>query len=126
MQIQKFDHVNIRTTRLDELKDWYTQVLGLKEGFRPPFSFPGAWLYVGDTAYVHLVGKNGTDLVGSEVELKLEHFAFRATGAKAFEERLIERGEKYRKSVIEATNTVAINVWDPDGNHIHIDFFMDE
>jgi catechol 2,3-dioxygenase-like lactoylglutathione lyase family enzyme len=126
MQIQKFDHVNIRTSRLDELIEWYTQVLGLKVGFRPPFSFPGAWLYLGDTAYVHLVGRDGADPVGSEVELKLEHFAFRAKGAKAFEESLIERGEKYRKSEIEATNTVAINVWDPDGNHIHVDFFRDE
>lgn len=122
MQIRKLDHVNIRTKRLDHLIGWYTNTLGLSVGFRPPFSFPGAWLYAEDAAVVHLVGIEGTEGVGSEEELKLEHFAFTAAGAKAFEQRLIDRGEKYRKSEIAATGTVAFNVWDPDGNHIHVDF----
>ena len=126
MQINKLDHVNIRTTRLDLLTAWYTEVLGLTSGDRPPFPFPGAWMYAGDAAVVHLVGMDGPQSVGSEVELKLEHFAFTASDASAFEKRLVERGEKFQKAEVATMGTVAYNVWDPDGNHIHVDFQLDE
>lgn len=122
MQIQQLNHVNLRTTRLETMIAWYQDVLGLTLGPRPDFSFPGAWLYAGETAFVHLVGIEGEPGTGSEVELKLEHFAFSATGGEAFEARLRERGERYRKSEIAELNIVAFNVWDPDGNHIHVDF----
>ena len=126
MQIRQLDHVNLRTTQLDALKCWYEDVLGLTAGWRPDFPFPGAWLYAGETAFVHLVGIEGDAGTGSESQLKLEHFAFSASGADAFEQRLRHRGETYRKSEMAATRTVAFNVWDPDGNHIHVDFPMDE
>ena len=77
-QIQKLDHVNLRTTQLDNMIHWYGDVLGLRSGPRPGFGFPGAWLYAGEAAYVHLVGIPGQPASGSEVELKLEHFAFSA------------------------------------------------
>ena len=122
MQIQKLDHVNLRTTQLDAMIAWYTDLLGLTVGYRPDFPFPGAWLYAGDTVVIHLVGIDGTPAVGSETELKLEHLAMTATGVATFEERLQARGEKFRKSEIAAIKMVAFNIWDPDGNHIHVDF----
>lgn len=126
MQIGKLDHVNLRTTQLDAMIAWYGDILGMPSGPRPDFPFPGAWLYAGDTAAIHLVGIDGTPAVGSEERLKLEHFAFTATDADAFEARLKERGEEYRRSVQPGNGTVSINVWDPDGNHIHIDFAPEE
>ncbi|MEM5582200.1 VOC family protein [Roseibium sp. AS2] len=122
MKIGKLDHVNLRTTRLDDMIAWYDTVLGMKTGFRPDFPFPGAWLYAGDAAAVHLVGIDAKEATGSEQELKLEHFAFTASGAQDFEARLKQRGETYRRSVQTGTGTVAFNIWDPDGNHIHVDF----
>ena len=122
MQIHQLNHVNLRKTQLDSMISWYEGVLGLTSGPRPDFPFPGAWLYAGDTAFVHLVGIDGDAGTGSEVQLKLEHFAFSATGAQAFEERLRERGEHYRMSELAVLDLIAFNVWDPDGNHIHVDF----
>ncbi|MHA7772069.1 VOC family protein [Roseibium sp. M-1] len=122
MQIGKLDHVNLRTTQLEALVAWYGEVLGMHPGPRPDFTFPGAWLYAGGTAAIHLVGIEGDPAVGSEEKLKLEHFAFTATGAETFEQRLIARGERHRKSVQPGTGIVAFNIWDPDGNHIHVDF----
>ncbi|MDJ0777399.1 MAG: glyoxalase [Gammaproteobacteria bacterium] len=126
MQLGQLDHVNLRTTRLDILVDWYTRVLGMRPGVRPNFPFPGAWLYAGDAAAVHIVGIDGTPGVGSEAELRLEHFAFSATGRRAFEARLEANGEKYHRTDIADFNIIQINVWDPDGNHIHVDFPADE
>lgn len=126
MHIQKLDHVNLRTTRLDEMITWYCEILGLRHGDRPDFGFPGAWMYAGDTAVVHLVGIDEGEGVGSEVALKLEHFALTATGAAAFEARLKTTQTAYRRAVLEATRTVAFNISDPDSNHIHVDFSADE
>ncbi len=122
MQIAKLDHVNIRTNQLEVLTKWYTDLLGLRNGPRPDFPFPGAWLFAGDTAVVHLVAVDGAPGAGSETDLKLEHFSFTASGAAAFESRLKAAGETYKRVDVSATNMIAFNIWDPDGNHIHVDF----
>ena len=123
MKIRQLDHVNVRTTQLDVLIDWYTQVLGMSSGRRPDFPFPGAWMYVGDSAVVHLVGKEKTEvLVGSEEALKLEHFSFAATGLAEFEARLQAMDVKYNRVDNEIVGVIQVNLWDPDGNHIHVDF----
>ena len=122
MRIDTLDHVNLRTTKLEELTRWYEEVLGLTNGDRPKFPFPGAWLYAGEQAVIHLVGIEGEEGAGSDVALKLEHFSFRATGREAFETRLRSRDERFEKFEIGQTGIVAYNLWDPDGNHIHVDF----
>ncbi|MFK8079041.1 MAG: VOC family protein [Granulosicoccus sp.] len=122
MHIKKLDHITIQTTHMATMIKWYTEVLGLENGPRPEFNSPGAWLYAGDTVVVHMVELTGLPAVGSERTLKLEHFAFTAFGAAEFEDRLKELRQNYRRVLPEATNTVLYNVWDPDGNHIHVDF----
>lgn len=122
MQIGKLDHVNVRTTQLDAMIEWYTRVLGMRRGDRPNFPFPGAWMYAGESAVVHLVGIDGDPATGSEAQLKLEHFALTATGATAFETRLTDMGETFRVGRVADFGITQFNVWDPDGNHIHIDF----
>ncbi|AXT27491.1 hypothetical protein D1823_13450 [Ruegeria sp. AD91A] len=64
MRIERLDHVNIVTTKLSDMVTWYEEVLGLRLGARPDFPFPGAWLYAGDDAVLHLVGQEGTPNVG--------------------------------------------------------------
>mgnify|MGYP000188652562 CR=1 FL=1 len=54
--LKKLDHVNVRTARLDAMIAWYGEMLGMNTGPRPDFDFPGAWLYAGDNAVIHLVG----------------------------------------------------------------------
>jgi catechol 2,3-dioxygenase-like lactoylglutathione lyase family enzyme len=125
MQINRLDHVNLRTAQLETMMAWYGDILGLHPGARPDFGFPGAWLYAGKDAVVHLVGVTSTSCVGSEADLKMEHFAFTATDPASFEARLKATGTAFRRVVLDQTNTVAFNVWDPDGNHIHVDFPAD-
>ncbi|MGB7299566.1 MAG: VOC family protein [Burkholderiaceae bacterium] len=126
MKISRLDHVNVRTTQLSEMIAWYTSVLGLRSGNRPGFPFPGAWMYAGDSPVVHLVGIEGDPATGSEANLKLEHFALSATGCAEFEARLKMMQVKYQRAELRDFELVLINVWDPDGNHIHVDFPADE
>jgi catechol 2,3-dioxygenase-like lactoylglutathione lyase family enzyme len=60
MAIVKPAHYSIRTTDLDRSQRFYTEVLQLRVGFRPPFDFPGVWLYAdqeeSEFGAVHLIG----------------------------------------------------------------------
>jgi hypothetical protein len=40
--------------QLPSVKGFYEEVIGLETGARPPFDFPGAWLYAGKAPIVHL------------------------------------------------------------------------
>ena len=126
MEIGRLDHVNIRTTNLDQLVIWYETMLGMVSGRRPNFPFPGAWLYVGEQAMVHLIAVEGDAGTGSESALKLEHFAFRARGFKQMIARLEAAGERYDTAPLPGVDITQVNIWDPDGNHSHIDFSSSE
>ncbi len=45
MSVGVLDHYNVSTRKLPETIRFYEEVLGFKNGPRPPFNFPGAWLY---------------------------------------------------------------------------------
>jgi catechol 2,3-dioxygenase-like lactoylglutathione lyase family enzyme len=118
MQVKQLDHVNVRTSKLDAMIEWYGRILSMPPGKRPPFDFPGAWLYAGSQPVVHLVGVEEEPPSG----LKLEHFALSASGLGDFLARLDKEHEHYEARRVPGSGVVQVNVWDPDGNHIHIDF----
>lgn len=122
MPIRHLDHVSVVTGNLDEMVAWYEAIVGLRSGPRPDFTFGGAWLYAGDAPVVHLVEDTGAVRIGSEAALKLEHFAFKATDASAFERTLEESGIQFKKIEVAGAGLVQFHVSDPDGNHVHVDF----
>ena len=54
MSIGMLDHYNVSTRKLKETVQFYEDVLGFKNGPRPQFDFPGAWLYSGSQPVLHL------------------------------------------------------------------------
>jgi catechol 2,3-dioxygenase-like lactoylglutathione lyase family enzyme len=118
--IERLDHVNVRTANLERLVRFYEDVLGLRSGERPPLGFPGAWIYAGDRAVIHLVGV--AEPPTPEGALRLEHFAFSASGLREFLARLERAGVTFRQSRQAGTGNVVINLHDPDGNRLHVDF----
>jgi catechol 2,3-dioxygenase-like lactoylglutathione lyase family enzyme len=124
VQLRKLDHVNIYTADVARMVEWYGRVLGLPAGDRPPFSFPGAWLYCGDVAAVHLIGVETQP--ARPANPQLEHFAFTAVGLKDFLARLQREGVPYFERWYPDGVTLQINLHDPDGNHVHVDFAAPE
>ena len=55
MDVKLLEHVNLRTTEMEKLEEWYIRILGLKKGYRPPFGSKGTWLYAADIPMIHLV-----------------------------------------------------------------------
>lgn len=124
MALVRLDHVNVCTRQLDRLKAFYSEVLGLTPGPRPNFSFGGAWMYCGDYPVVHLVERPG--LEPAHGDLRVQHFAFAARDLESFIERLKRLGVEYRVGIVDDFELCQINVHDPDGNHIHVDFPLAE
>lgn len=119
MTLASLDHVNIRTANLKPMSAFYEGVLGMKKGPRPPFSFGGAWHYCGDIAAVHLV-EVGRQPAGKEP--RVEHFAFRAKGMKDFMATLERENVAFDIRIVPESGIQQVNVSDPDGNHIEIQF----
>ena len=124
MSVNRLDHVNLRTARLKEMVAWYAEVLGLNSGWRPAFSFSGAWLYSGEHAIVHLVEVDKVPQVPDD--LAIEHFALSAAGLAEFVAKAKRHGENIRLVRVPSGGPIQVNLRDPDGNHIHVDFMPEE
>lgn len=120
MGLERLDHINVCTTQLERMKAFYSDVLGMPSGPRPNFSFAGAWMYCGARPAVHLVERSR--LEPTTGDLRLQHFAFAAQDLAGFLDRLQRLDIPYRVGILDDFALCQINVHDPDGNHIHVDF----
>ena len=121
--IAGLDHVNIATDRLEETRRFFVQVLGLTEGYRPKFNFPGYWLYLGEHDAVHLVGvdEGDPDAVQAPSHGPLDHFAFRVTDLNALRERLEAHAVPYRETT-GSDGRPRIFTQDPNGVTVELDY----
>lgn len=117
------NHYNIRAGQplIGRVRDFYVEVIGLREGDRPPFNFPGHWLYAGDSPVVHLV-ETPSQQTSAPPAGTLDHVAFTCTGIDEFEARLKARGVGYRKSDVPGTRVKQLFVQDPAGNGVELNF----
>lgn len=135
MGITRLDHYAVRTLKLAETKDFYVDLLGLEDGARPAFPFPGHWLYIGETPVVHLVGIDPQDPSGLEdylgpVEVSsldgsgsVDHLAFRAEQPEALIKRLKKAGQPYRERQVPDMDLYQIFVDDPNGIPVELNYF---
>ncbi|MEQ1888502.1 MAG: VOC family protein [Alphaproteobacteria bacterium] len=120
MGLASLDHYNITTDDLDRSVKFYEEVLGLQKGKRPDVKIPGAWLYCGDKAVVHLVGVKHNEKSGMGT---LDHVAFRATDFEGTKANLQQRGIKFSEMSLPDFNIHQLFVHDPDGVKVELNFF---
>ena len=142
MAIQTLAHYSVRTTRLEASRHFYVDVLGFREGFRPPFDFPGLWLYKGDDdaqfGVVHIIGidpdapqgliaylgdKSEQSLHGSAA---IDHLAFLATDLTDMRRRLQQAGLAFRERTVPSIGLHQVFVEDPSGVTIELNYPADE
>lgn len=125
MPLKRIEHYNIHTTKLDQTVDFYTRVLGMKHGDRPPFAFPGAWLYVGDIPVLHLVDVSGDDKAerrGQHGTGTLDHVAFEAQGLPQMREHLKRERVEFAERVVPRTGITQLFVEDPNGLTLELNY----
>jgi catechol 2,3-dioxygenase-like lactoylglutathione lyase family enzyme len=117
MALSQLDHVTILCSDLGRSRAFYSAALGLVDGDRPPFDFPGAWLWLDGRAVVHLVGgrNRGTTGTGS-----FDHFAFAASDLEGTRRRLAESGIPFREAAVPGRPLHQIFLIDPDGVTIEL------
>lgn len=123
MSIREMNHFTILAEDLEVTRRFYGEVLGFREGYRPPLKFPGAWFYVGERAILHVIARNP---LPKERRGVLDHMAYSATGLKGWLARLKEHDIAH-----EVIHQVGSEVWqvfffDPSGAKIELDFAPDE
>jgi catechol 2,3-dioxygenase-like lactoylglutathione lyase family enzyme len=133
------NHFSIRSVDLPACERFYCGLLGLQRGPRPPFPFPGLWLYAGDTgeyanAVVHIIGiapndpeglkqylgeREATSLHGSGA---VDHLAFFSTGLADTLQRLRAQGVACRERSVPVLGLHQVFIDDPNGVVIELNF----
>ncbi len=136
MAIEGLNHFNIiaPAALMAEVRDFYVDVVGLQEGYRPDFGFPGHWLYAGEIAVLHLMdgdaigGASGgaSGVAASPGTGHLDHIAFTATDLEATEARLAELGMEFRKSEFPDFNLAQLFLRDPVGLGVELNFTINQ
>jgi catechol 2,3-dioxygenase-like lactoylglutathione lyase family enzyme len=133
------NHYSIRSFDLPACQHFYCDVLGLQVGPRPPFEFPGLWLYAGDlnnfaNAVVHIIGFDRNDPDGLTRYLGkrddaaaqgtgvVDHVAFFATGLAETLARLQTHKVACRERTVPVLNLYQVFVDDPNGVVVELNF----
>jgi catechol 2,3-dioxygenase-like lactoylglutathione lyase family enzyme len=123
--IQGMNHFTITAEEPQKTLDFYCGLLGLVEGPRPPFDFPGAWLYApgGGEAILHLVF--GRPLPAQRTGV-IDHIAFSAQGLAAVKTRLEAAGQRIDLRRVPGSGVWQLFTWDPNGARVEMDFAAEE
>lgn len=140
MRVQRLDHYSIRTTDLDRTIRFYTEVIGFVSGPRPPFKFPGCWLYNGEDTFgtsngvVHVIGidpddpqglieylgdKEAGSLVGGGA---VDHIAFYCTDLCGLYRRASQSGIAFRERTVPDLGIHQVFFEDPSGVTLELNF----
>jgi catechol-2,3-dioxygenase len=127
MRTEGFDHYNLRAPRalLDELCTFYSEVVGLTVGDRPPFRRFGYWLYAGAHPVLHLGEADEGESCPTNVAATFNHASFRCTGQADFERLLSRRNIPYRVAHVPQTQQAQLFFKDPAGNGVELIFAAD-
>jgi catechol 2,3-dioxygenase-like lactoylglutathione lyase family enzyme len=127
------NHINLRAPRelLATLRDFYCDVVGLREGPRPAFGSHGWWLYAGDVAVVHLseqhAGESPRGGARAAAAGTFDHTAFSAVDPEAAAATLRENGVDFRVDRNTVTRQHQFFFVDPAGNGVELNFpFVDD
>lgn len=119
MAILGMNHFTVLASDLDATLRFYCDMLGLTNGQRPAFDFPGAWLYSGDTAVLHVVAGRPVPHPPGGV---IDHMAFSAKDLGNTVARLAESGIAYDLRQLPGGGTWQLFFRDPDGARVELDF----
>ena len=104
-----------------QLRDFYCDVIGLTEGFRPSFERFGFWLYIGDKDVLHLITpKEGDER--SSIKSSFDHIAFMTANYESVLQKLESLDIPFEEKPILGMTAHQIFLRDPAGNRVELNF----
>lgn len=131
------NHVLVRTTHLKNMSQFFTQAVGLEEGFHPPLNFSGTWLYSNDKLLVHLVEINSdsngqSGYLGQQSSVAdiglgaVDHIAFTGVNYPQLIEQLKQQHIEYFERTVPLTGEHQVFADGPDGLRLDLLFKADD
>ena len=123
MPISAMNHFTILTDDVPRTVAFYSDLLGLADGKRPPLNFPGAWLYAGGQPVLHVVGGRSRDELKSGV---IDHMAFSANGLAETLRTLEAHSIEHTCRQQPGSGVWQVFFFDPNGARVELDFAAGE
>ena len=108
-----------------QLRDFYCDVVGLSEGFRPTFERFGFWLYIGDKDVLHIVTPKEGDSRSSQ-KSSFDHVAFKTAYYQDVLKKLESMSIPFEEKPIPGMTARQIFLRDPAGNRVELNFDSDK
>lgn len=124
MNVSGICHYNLRAPRalLDSLCSFYSSIVGLSVGPRPPLQSFGYWLYAGDKDVLHLTESRSNETRAAGTPHTFDHVAFSCSDAPAYEARLRASGISYQSDTVPSIGQFQLFFSDPAGNGVELNF----
>ena len=132
MPLLRIEHYLVLSDDIDQTRDFYRDVLGLREGFRPDLGFPGYWLYAGDVPCIHIAEWRSYAVWTKEVGIPIstrapstgsvDHIAFNASDFDEVRARLVRHGLEVSENLLDEIGLRQIFIHDPNGVPIELNF----
>jgi catechol 2,3-dioxygenase-like lactoylglutathione lyase family enzyme len=122
MSVGLLDHYNVSTRKLGDTIRFYEEVLGLVNGPRPAFNFPGAWLYSEGHPVLHLNDISPTDTPQRPDSGVIDHIAFGSRGFEQIKRHLAGKGIAFRVNEVPNSPRRQIFLHDPNNVLIELNF----
>ena len=119
MAIIGMNHFTVLARDLEETKSFYVDLLGLVEGERPELGFPGAWLYAGEAAVLHIVAGRA---LPADPRGVIDHMAFTARDLAGTVKRLQARNLRYDLRRLSGSGIWQLFCFDPNSARVELDF----
>ena len=121
-----FDHFALRVRNPEKMKQFLTQLLGLKEGDRPDFSFEGYWLYSQGKPIVHIFGTSASFRSETVLDVMehsqaiVDHICFSSDDYKATMQTIQKYEYKHSDNIVPNSTIRQIFVMGPENLFIEI------
>jgi len=133
MPLSHLEHYLIQVADLEATKNWYVEVLGMRDGPHPDFGFPVHWLYIGDRDVLHMThgGANVSEprlrYLSQESQATrgsgvIDHVAFRATGLEETIAHLKRLKVEFKERRVDDQALYQLFLLDPNGVKVELNF----
>lgn len=123
MAVSGMNHFTVLTDDVARTVEFYTRLLGLRDGPRPDLGFPGAWMYAGDEAVLHIIGGKSKEHLRAGV---IDHMAFTAHDLADTLAMLVAYDIEHVCRQQVGTGLWQVFFHDPNGARVELDFAASE